>query len=133
MIKLNLQLFGGRGSSGGGGGSGGQAKEQMQIQASKLSAGGQISSTSTGGRIVDEGGGQWYGENDNGTAVSILDGGKSDVNLYRYGSRQVYEVHRYNAPDDVVGLTDGLPVLFATSKSEAMAYAKSYLKSAKGK
>lgn len=125
MIKLSLQLFGGRGSSGGGGGgSGGQA--------SKPSAGGQISPTSTGGRIVDEGGGQWYGENDNGTAVSILDGGKSDVNLYRYGSRQVYEVHRYNAPDDVVGLTDGLPVLFATSKSEAMAYAKSYLKSAKG-
>lgn len=35
MLNLNLQFFGGRGSSGGGGGSGGRAKEQMQIQASK--------------------------------------------------------------------------------------------------
>ena len=116
MIKLNLQLFGGRGSGGGKGGGG---------------SGGQVSRTSTGGRIVDQGNGQWYGENDNGTAVSILDAGKSDVNLYRYGSRQVYEIQRYNAPDAPIGLTEGLPKLYATSKAEAMRYAKGYLRSHK--
>lgn len=31
MIKLNLQLFGGRGSSGGGGGSGGQPSQAVTI------------------------------------------------------------------------------------------------------
>lgn len=38
-----------------------------------------ISPTSTGGKIVDQGSGQWYGENDNGFAVSILDSGGFSV------------------------------------------------------
>lgn len=104
MLKLNLQLFGGRGSGGGKGGGG---------------SGGQVNRTSTGGSIIDQGNGQWYGENDNGTAVSILRSGKE------------YEVQRYNAPDAPVDLTEGLPKLYATSKAEAMRYAKGYLRSHK--
>ena len=73
-----------------------------------------VSPTSTGGKLVDRGGGQVYGENDIGYAVSILDGGNEDINFFRYGSRQIYEVRKYT-PD---GTQDGQTTYIPT-KAEA--------------
>lgn len=80
------------------------------------------SETSTGGKIVDVGGGQWYGENDNGSSVSILDGGKEDYNLWKYGSKQVYEVQPVSK-DLKWGEKE-----YYSKKSEAVAAAKAHLK-----
>lgn len=44
---------------------------------------------------VDTGFGSKYAEKGD-RVVQILDGGKSSYNLYKYGSRQVYEVNRTN-------------------------------------
>lgn len=82
-----------------------------------------VSPTSTGGKIVDQGSGQWYGENDRGYSVSILDGGKDDINMYRYGSRQIYEVSKYR-PD---GSRYSEKEIF-TTKKEAMDNAKFWIK-----
>lgn len=82
-----------------------------------------ISETSTGGKIIQEGVGNWYGETDNGYAVSILDGGREDINLYRYGSKQIYELRKYNTDGTRNGETEYYP-----TKREATAKAKDYLK-----
>lgn len=100
-------------------------------QASTAPQGG-ISPTSTGGKIVDQGGGQWYGENDNGTAVAILDGGKSDYNLYKYGSKQIYEVERYESETAKANGAEDPKKLYVTTKSEAMNLAKGWLKANQG-
>lgn len=84
----------------------------------------QVSPTSTGGRLVDQGGGQWYGENDNGYAVAILDGGSDDINMYRYGSRRIYEVHEYMPDGSKAGETRYVP-----TKREAERFARDYLRS----
>ena len=86
-----------------------------------------ISTSSTGGKIVDQGGGQWYGEIDNGAAVAINDLGKEDINLYKYGNKQVYEVQRY-LPDG----SETLQKQYAFTKSEAMNLAKGWLKANQG-
>ena len=64
-----------------------------------------------------------YGENDNGYSASILDCGKSDINLYRYGSRQIYEVS-YNS-DTTVGVK---PTSYVSTKAEAKKLAQGWLK-----
>lgn len=103
--------MGGRGAGLGGGGN-----------ASTPSTNVNVSPSSTGGRIVDQGGGQWYGENDNGYAVSILDGGSDDINMFRYGSRQVYEVSYHSNNTVNAKQTD-----IATTKTDAMRLAKKWL------
>lgn len=84
------------------------------------------SPTSTKGKLVDQGGGQLYGENDNGYSASVLDGGKSDINFYRYGSKQIYEVS-YNS-DTKVGVK---PKSYVPSKSEAKKLAQGWLNETK--
>ena len=85
-----------------------------------------VSSTSTGGKLVDMGGGQLYGENDNGFAASILDCGKSDINLYKYGSKQIYEVDYYNNTGKRIK-----PKAYATTKKEAKGLAQDWLNKTK--
>ncbi len=85
-----------------------------------------VSATSTGGKLVDDGSGNLYGENDNGYSASVLDGGKSDINFYRYGSRQVYEVS-YNS-DSKVGIK---PKTIVSTKKEAKQLANDWLKQTK--
>ena len=117
-MKLRLQYFGGRGS-GGGKASGGALPQNS------------ISETSTGGKIVQQSSDQWYGENDNGYYVVINDTGKSDINMAKYGSRQIYEVDR-GIPIDSKNIGATNPQrLYATTKSEAMQYAKGWLKNNK--
>lgn len=113
MIKINLQFFGGSGSRLGG------STVRTNTNAS-------VSATSTGGRVVEQSGGQWYGENDNGYAVSVLDGGRDDINMFRYGSRQIYEITYYTPAGASVRGTD-----VATTKAEALKRAKDYLKDTK--
>lgn len=102
------------------GGAAGAGKEQKP-QEQKA-----VSPTSTGGKLVDQGNGQWYGENDNGYSTSVLDGGKSDINFYRYGSKQIYEVH-YNSDTKV----DIRPASYVSTKAEAKSLANGYLKETK--
>ncbi len=139
MIRFNLQLFGGRGgvsngarTAGGygvGSGAGGSTGGATGVQAAAGTANNNAvatavkSPTTTGGKIQAQGSGQWYGENDNGTAVSILDGGKDDTNFYRYGSRQIYEVNVYDNNGDPVGSKK----IFTTKKA-AMDFSKKQLK-----
>lgn len=105
--------------------------EQGAAQASGNAPQGFVSPTSTGGKIVDQGGGTWYGEIDNGAAVAINDLGKEDINLYKYGNKQVYEVIRYISPTETdSGATDP-PKQYAFTKSEAMNLAKGWLKANK--
>lgn len=85
-----------------------------------------VSPTSTKGKIVDQGFGLWYGENDNGYSAQILDCGKSNTNYYKYGSYQVYEVG-YNSNTDV----SVKPRSIATTKKDAMQMAKDWLKQTK--
>lgn len=112
MIKLDLQFFGGSGSRLGG----------PTVRTTP------VSEYSTGGRLVEQGSGQWYGENDNGYSVSVLDGGSDDINLYRYGSRRIYEVREYDANGSQVGSTRYVP-----TKAEATEIAKKYLKETKNR
>lgn len=114
MIKINLQFFGGSGSRLGG----------STVRTGTTP----VSEYSTGGRLVDQGGGQMYGENDNGYSVSVLDGGSDDVNLYRYGSRRIYEVREYDPNGTQVGSTRYVP-----TKEEAVRFAKEYLKETKNR
>lgn len=102
----------GRFTEGGSGGSGKSGKNEAEI-----------SSTSTHGKFQDLGGGQWYAENDNGSSCSILDAGKDDYNLWKYGSKQIYEVQAVDK--------DGnwkTKERFSTKK-EAMRAGKEYIKS----
>lgn len=81
---LDLQFFGGGGAALGRGGASApaaSASENVPDMVGYLSLGmtttpdGQVvpvSETSTGGRFVSQGGGQWYAENDNGWAASVL-------------------------------------------------------------
>lgn len=85
-----------------------------------------VSPTSTGGKLVDQGGGMLYGENDNGYSTAVIDAGRDDINMYRYGSRQIYEVH-YNSDTRV----DVLPTDYVSTKAEARSMALAYLKSHK--
>lgn len=116
MIKLNLQFFGGSGSRLGG----------STVRTG--TSGASVSPTSTGGRLVNQGGGQMYGENDNGYSVSVLDGGSDPINEYRYGSRRIYEVHEYNPSGAQVGQTRYVP-----TKAEATEIAKKYLEETKNR
>ena len=104
---------GGSGKGGKSGGGGGSALKNK-------------SATSTGGKLVDQGGGQLYGENDNGYSASVLDGGKDNYNLYKYGSKQIYEVKTHK-PD---GTQDGSTRIF-TTKTDARKAATEYLQSHK--
>ena len=91
----------------------------------RLRAGGStanVSPTSTGGKIVNNGNGSYWGENDNGYGVSILDGGRDDINMYRYGSSQIYEVKQYTPDGTQVGQTKYVP-----TKAEATQIAKKFL------
>lgn len=90
-----------------------------------------VQNTSTGGKIIDQGGGTWYGENDNGVAVAINDLDKSDYNLYKYGNKQVYEVIRYIGPEGYSSGATDPPKQYAFTKNEAMNLAKGWLKSNK--
>ena len=87
-----------------------------------------VSTTSTGGKIVNQGNGQWWGENDNGVAVAILDAGKSDINLYKYGSKQIYEVERYESDEAKKNGAEDPKKLYVATKTEAMNLAKGWLK-----
>ena len=81
------------------------------------------SPTSTRGRIVEQGGGQWWAENDNGYAVAILGGDSSDINLFRYGSRRIYEVIEYDPSGRQVGATK-----YVSTKAEADRITREYLR-----
>lgn len=119
MLKIDLQLFGGRGS--GSSMSGGVTG----------SAGGYISQTSTGGKLTRPSPDQWYGENDNGSYAVINDAGSSDYNLYKYGNRRIYEVDR-GVSDEVRSLKVPDPErLYAFTQKEAINLAKGWLKANK--
>lgn len=92
--------------------------------------GGAVSPTSTGGKMVQQSSDQWYGENDNGSWAVINDAGKSDYNFYKYGNKQIYEVDR-GLPDSQTQFADNPPTLYAYTKSEAMQYARGWLKANK--
>lgn len=96
--------------------------------------GGQVSPTSTGGKMVQQSPNQQYGENDNGSYAVINDSGKSEMNFYKYGNEQIYEVDRglSDAERNLPGV-DNPPRLYAFTKTEAMQYAKGWLKANKGK
>lgn len=126
MVKISIQYFGGRGSSSGRGG-GANKSAAPTTQSTDPNAPNYVAPHSTGGKIVDMGGGHWEAENDNGSGVSILDNGKSDINFYKYGSKQIYEVMRFGA-DSMRGLVPDPPTLRVSTKAEAMAEAKKWLK-----
>ena len=111
-MKYNIQLFGGRGASAGGAGSTTNTP----------------SPTSTGGKLVRQSTDQWYGENDNGSNVTINNAGRSDINFYKYGSKQIYEVDRRVADN---ATADNPPRFYATTQAEAVQLAKDWLKSNK--
>lgn len=78
--------------------------------------------------IQDLGNGQWYGELPNNYQVTISDGGKSDINFYRYGNRQIYEVDKLTPTTNENGVTTfsrDRKILF--TKSEAIKEAKNFL------
>ena len=140
MITISIQYFGGRGSSSGRAGKGGGAGEantgpapqaapkvQNATQSTDPNAPNYVSKYTTGGKIVDLGGGHWEAENDNGSGVSILDGGKSDLNLYKFGSKQIYTVTRFYS-DAIRSLVPPMPVIRASTKAEAMREAKKWIK-----
>ena len=129
MVKISIQYFGGRGSSSGRGGAANKSAAQT-AQSTDPNAPNYVSSTSTGGKIVDMGGGHWEAENDNGSGVSILDSGNDLTNLYKYGSKQIYEVLRF-VSDAMQGLVPDPPTLRVSTKAEAMAEAKKWLKQTK--
>ena len=81
-----------------------------------------VSTTSTGGRLVQQGSDQWYGETNSGYAVSVLDAGREDINLFRYGSRQIYEVTKYDDNNRRVG-----DIEYISTKKEALSTAKAWL------
>lgn len=112
MNRIDLQFFGGSGSRLGG----------STVRTTP------VSDTSTGGRLVNQGVGHTWGENDNGYAVSILDGGSDPINEYRYGSRRIYEVREYNPSGEQVGETKYVP-----TKAEATNIAKRYLEETKNR
>lgn len=114
-MKINLQFFGGRGASAGSTSAGGSSASAP-------------SSTSTGGKMVKQSSDQWYGENDNGANVTINDAGKSDYNFFKYGNKQIYEVDRGISDEAKATGATNPPRLYAYTKSEAMQYAKSWLK-----
>lgn len=68
-------------------------------------------------------GDQYWGENSKGFGASILDGGKSNINLYRYGSKQIYEVKFHFKDGSQAGTTK-----YVSSKAEATKMAKKWLK-----
>lgn len=119
MVKMNLQLFGGRGGNSGGMGAGG---------------GSPVSPSSTKGRLVRQSDDQWYGENDNGSYAVINFSGDSDYNLYKYGNRRIYEVDRgISDSERAVSGTSNPPRLYAFTQSEATQFAKGWLRANKNK
>ena len=87
--------------------------------------GGRGSGTGGGsGYMKNQGFGQWYGENAAGYGVSINESGDEDINMYRYGSRKVYEVDTYGP----TGRRSGGGRRIFETKGEAMSFAEQYLK-----
>lgn len=105
------------------------ADNKTGIQHDNPAAPNYVSEYSTGGKIEKTGADTWEAVNDNGSSVVILDTGKSDINLYKYGSKQIYEVQRYESDVAHLNGAEDPPKLYATTKSEAMNLAKGWLKS----
>ena len=103
-----------------------------QTQSTNPEASNYVSEYSTGGKIEKTGSDTWEAVNDNGSGVVILDTGKSDINLYKYGSKQIYEVQRYESDAAKANGADDPPKLHATTKAEAMQLAKGWLKANNG-
>ena len=91
-MKIDLQLFGGRGGVSGLGSGGGEASAPVIEKKSVVSA------TSTGGKLVKMNtlNKQWRAEADDGASVSILFAGNNENNLGRYGNRIIYRVYRFD-------------------------------------
>ena len=74
--------------------------------------------------MESQGFGQWYGENAAGYSVAINESGNEDINMYRYGSRKVYELDMYSPSGRQV--ENGRRIF--DSQTDAMNFAERYLR-----